>query len=258
MLMTASKPELQVPLVLLLALALLLPGMRPAAADGFTPAQRSDIVRILRDAMKSDPTILRDALAALQADEQNRHEKAIGDAIARHADQLADPADPVEGNPQGDVTMVEFYDTRCPYCRRMLPVMAELIRAEPNLKLVMKDLPILGPASQLESRALLAAQRQGGYFKLRDVIMHGAAPPTSDSIRDMADQLGLDGVKLVQDMDDPAIKARLAANIALAQKIGVQGTPAMVVGRQVIAGAADLSELRQGIAKARQTKEGQQ
>ena len=108
--------------ILLLALALLLPGLPPAAAASFTPAQRDDIVRIVRDALKQDPSILRDALAALQADEANQQEKATGDAIARLGKQLVDPADAVEGNPRGDVTMIEFYDTRCPYCRRMLPL----------------------------------------------------------------------------------------------------------------------------------------
>jgi protein-disulfide isomerase len=238
--------------VVLLALALLLPGLRPAAADSFTPAQRDEVVRIVRDALKADPSILRDALAALQADEESRQAKATGDAIARFGKQLADPADAVEGNPLGDVTMIEFYDTRCPYCRRMLPVMAELLRAEPNLKLVMKDLPILGPASQLESRALLAAQRQGGYFKLRDAVMRSSGTPTRDTIREMADHAGLDGGKVLRDLDDPAINSRLGRNIALAQQMGVQGTPAIIVGRRMIAGAADIDELRHAIAEARQ------
>lgn len=241
-------------LVLLLALALLLPSPHPAAAEGFTPAQRQDIVRIVREALKSDPSILRDALATLQVDEDTQRDRAVGDAIGRLGKQLVDPADPVEGNPLGTVTMVEFYDTRCPYCRRMLPVMAELLRAEPNLKLVMKDLPILGPVSQLESRALLAAQRQGGYFKLRDALMKSATPSTRDSIRATAESVGLDGGKLMQAIDDPAIKARLEANIALAQTIGIQGTPAMIVGKHMIAGAADLDELRRAVAGAREGK----
>lgn len=234
----------------LLALLLLLPALA-ASAENFTPAQRDEIVHILRDALKTDPTILRDALLALQADEDRSHERAMGDAILSLGKQLFDPADAVEGNPAGDVTMVEFYDTRCPYCRRMLPVMTELMREEPGLKLVMKDLPILGPNSTLESRALLAAQHQDGYFKLRDALMASNAPATPVGIRDTATRVGLDGDKLLAAMDDPAIKARLDANIALAQKIGVQGTPAMIVGRRVIAGAADLPELRQAVAEAR-------
>jgi protein-disulfide isomerase len=132
--------------------------------------------------------------------------------------------------------------------------MAEFLRAEPNVRVVYKDWPILGPASQLESRALLAAQRQGGYFKLQDALMHSSAPPTPDSLRAEAGRLGLDGGQLLRDMDDPAIKARLDANFALAQQIGLQGTPALVIGQRVIGGAADLAELRQAVAEARRTK----
>ncbi len=238
----------------LLALVLLAAIAGPAAADGFSPTQRDEIVSVLRDALKRDPSILRDAITALQADDENRTERATGDAIARLGARIIDPADAVEGNPNGDVTMVEFYDTRCPFCRRMLPTMAQLLKQEPGLKLVMKDLPILGPNSQLESRALLAAQRQGGYFRLRDALMTNAAPSTPESIRDAATRLGLDGNRLLQDMDDPAVKTRLAANVALAQQIGIQGTPAMVVGRQFIAGAADIADLRQAIAQARRER----
>ena len=234
----------------LLAFLLLAPLAAPAAADGFTPAQRDEIVSILRDALKRDPSILRDAVTALQADDEHRTERATTDALARLGNGLVDPADAVEGNARGDVTMVEFYDTRCPYCRRMLPEMAELLKEEPGLKLVMKDLPILGPASQLESRALLAAQRQGGYFRLRDALMTGPAS-TPDSLRDTATRLGLDGNRLLRDMDDPAIKARLAANVDMARQIGIQGTPAMIVGHQFIAGAADIEDLRHAIALAR-------
>lgn len=236
---------------ILLAATVLLCALGPAAADGLTAGQRDEVVQVLRDALRRDPSILRDALAALQADEERTRERAAADAIARLGAGLVDPADAVEGNPRGDVTMVEFYDTRCPYCRRMLPAMAELMRLEPGLRLVMKDLPILGATSQLESRALLAAQRQGGYFKLRDALMRSTAPSTADTIRDTADRLGLDGARLVQEMNDPAIKARLDGNIALAQKVGIQGTPAMIVGRQVLAGAADVVEMRQAIAAAR-------
>lgn len=241
-------------LALLLSLAFVTAAFRPAAADSFTPAQRAEIVDILRHALKTDPTILRDAVAELQKDELQGQERATDAAIARLGKQIYDPADPIEGNPHGDITIVEFYDTRCPYCRRMLPVVAELVRQEPNVKIAMKDLPILGPTSLLESRALLAAQRQGGYFKMRDAVMQGSSPATPDSLRETANQLGLDGAKLLRDMDDPAIKARLDSNIRLAQQIGIQGTPAMIVGDTMLPGAVDVADLRQAIAAARQRR----
>ena len=238
--------------IVLLCLTLVLTGLQPAAAQSFTPAQRADIVAIVRDALRNDPSILRDAFVELQKDEAQGQDRAASAAIVRLDKQIHDPADAVEGNPLGDVTIVEFYDTRCPYCRRMLPVIADLVRAEPNVKVVMKDMPILGPASLLESRALLAAQRQGGYFKLRDAVMANSTAQTIDSLRDTANHLGLDGTRMVRDMDDPAIKARLEANVALAQQIGIQGTPAMVIGTTLLAGAADVGELRQAISTARQ------
>jgi len=236
---------------LLFCLATLLAGTRLAAAESFTPAQRAEIVAIVREALKSDPSLLRDALGELQRDEAQNQDRATSAAIARLSKQIYDPADAVEGNPKGDVTVVEFYDTRCPYCRRMLPVLADLVREEPNVKIAMKDMPILGPASVLESRALLAAQRQGGYFKMRDALMTGSTTATPDSLRETADRLGLDGAKLLRDMDDPVIKTRLQNNVALAQQIGIQGTPAMIIGDTMLAGAADVAELRQAIAAAR-------
>jgi len=237
---------------LLLPLALLLPVS--GAAQSFTPAQRDEIVRIVRDALKSDPAILRDALVSLQADEAHRQDKVTSDVLGLIGPKLVEPADPVAGNPQGDVTVIEFYDTRCPYCRRMLPTMAEFLRSDPKVRVVYKDWPILGPASQLESRALLAAQRQDGYFKLQAALMASSTPPTRDSIRAEADKLGLDGARLLGDMDDPAIKARLDGNLALAQQIGLQGTPAIIIGQRLIGGAMELGELRQAVADARASK----
>jgi protein-disulfide isomerase len=236
----------------LLLLALLLPTV--AQAQGFSPPQRDEIVRIVRDALKSDPTILRDALVALQNDESKRQDKVTSEMLGLLGPKLVDPADPVAGNPNGDVTVIEFYDTRCPYCRRMLPTMAQLLRADPKVRLVYKDWPILGPASQLESRALLAAQRQGGYFKLQDALMREGTAPTSDTIRADAERLGLDGGQLLRDMEDPAIKARLDANLALAQQIGLQGTPALIIGQRLIGGAMDLPELREAVAEARRAR----
>ena len=225
--------------LLLICLSACLFTAATAQADQFTPAQRAEIVQILRD-----------AIAAIQADEGDQQRAKI----AALGDKLISPADPVAGNPQGDVTIVEFFDTRCPYCRKLEPAMADLLARDHGVRLVYKDLPILGPASLLGSKALLAAQMQGGYEKLRSAIM--AAPPqtTTAMIKDAAMKLGLDWPRLEHDMDDPAIAARLDGNVKLARSIGVDGTPALIIGGDLLPGAMDLRELQDAVAGARKEK----
>ncbi len=252
-------PRSMLPRVLL-ALLLALPGLARAAPpqasampSQFTPAQRAEIVAILRQALHDDPSILRDAIASLQADDSAKQAQTARAAIADAGPALtAASGDPVAGNPKGDVTVVEFYDTRCPYCRRLLPTMTALLQRDPNLRVVFKDLPILGPSSVLEARALLAAERQGGYLRLQDVLMHDSGEATADTIRAAAEKADLDGGRLLHDMQDPAIQARIDANLALAHKLGVEGTPALVIGDAMIPGAVELGDLQHAVAVARQ------
>ncbi len=235
-------------------LALLLAGIAPAPAlaDGFTPQQRAEIVEVVRAALKADPSILRDAVTALQDDEARAQQAAARTAIPALADTLIrSPGDPFEGNPQGDVTVVEFTDVRCPYCRRMLPIMAELVQRDHNVRVVLKDIPILGPGSVMGTKALLAAQKQNSYLKLRDAIMTGPAEITAASLRSAAAKLGLDWERLQKDMADPATQQRINANLELASKLDIRGTPAFVIGTRMLPGAVGLEELQEAVAAAR-------
>jgi protein-disulfide isomerase len=235
-------------------LAALLVGLAamPAMAEGFTARQRAEIVEVVRAALKADPSILRDAIGALQDDDASAQQAAARAAIPELADALTRaPGDPVDGNPQGDVTVVEFFDARCPYCRRMLPVMADLLARDRNLRVVYKDIPILGPGSVLAAKALLAAQQQGGYLKLKNAVMTGPAEITPDSLRAATAKTGLDWDRLQKDMADPAVQQRLEANLGLAHKLGISGTPAYVIGGQMLPGALGLAELQEAAAAAR-------
>ncbi|MBV9757948.1 MAG: DsbA family protein [Alphaproteobacteria bacterium] len=235
------------------ALALLVPlaaGAQSAPpGSAFTPAQRAEIVRIVREALKADPSILRDAVDALRVEEGRRHEAATRTAISLESkDLLHDQRDAVAGNPAGSTTLVEFYDIRCPYCRHMLPVVEQVLRQDPQVRLVFKEMPVLGPASRLGARALLAAARQGAYLKLQARLMRGGAP-TEDSLHADAEALGLDWARLQRDMADPAIQEKIDANLALARRLGIEGTPAFVVGSKLIAGEAEMAELQTAIAR---------
>ncbi len=238
--------------ILLVALACVAAMPRAAAADQFTPAQRAEIIAIVRDALKHDPSILRDAVTALQADDGARQAAESQAVLAAHRDALVTPADPVAGNPHGDVTIVEFFDTRCPYCRRMEPVMEQFLAQDHGVKLVYKDLPILGPASVLGSKALLAAQEQGGYDKLRAAVMQLPPDTTLPMIQTAAERLGLDWGKLLHAMDSPAVQQRIDANLKLARALDIEGTPALVIGDTMVPGALDLAELQKDVAAERE------
>jgi protein-disulfide isomerase len=236
------------------AASLLLPILlwAPAApAAEFTPAQRAEIVAIVRDALKQDPSILRDAVVALQADDGEKSQEATRAAIAISRNELVTPADPVAGDKQGDVTIVEFFDTRCPYCRKMEPVMTTFLAQDRKVRLVYKDLPILGPASVLGTKALLAAQKQDAYGRMRDAVMKLPPDTTIAQIEGAARSLGLDWPRMAHDMDDPAVQARIDANLKLAHDLGIQGTPALVIGNDLVPGALELPELQKVVAEAR-------
>jgi protein-disulfide isomerase len=223
-----------------------------ALAEGFTEAQRAEIVGVLREALRSDPSILREAMEGLEASERREREGLGRAAIAAHAEALfRDPADPAIGNQRGTVTVVEFFDARCPYCKRMRPVVEELLRRQQDVRWVMKDLPVLGPGSMLASRALLAAQKQGKYAELHDAVLKLREEPAEPVLRREAERIGLDWARLKRDMEDPSIQRRINANNQLAQALQIQGTPAMVVGETLVPGAADLATLERLIGEAR-------
>jgi protein-disulfide isomerase len=234
----------------MVALAALLPGS--ALAQGLSAEQRAEVLQILRDALRQDPSILRDAMVSLEQAEVAERATAQTRAIAQHADSLfRDPADAVKGNPQGRVTIVEFFDVRCGFCKQLHPTMAQLIQRENDVRVVLKDLPILGPNSVTAARALIAAQRQNQYGALYDALMRLREEPTEPVLRREAERLRLDWARLRRDMEDPATLARIERNIALARALDIQGTPAMVIGTTLLPGAVDLATLQRLTAAER-------
>ncbi len=225
-----------------------------ANANSFTEAQRAEIVSILRDALQKDPTILQEAIEALRSYESVREQAAGKAAVAGVRDRLVSPSDQVGGNPNGDVTIVEFFDVRCGYCKRLEPVLTRFIADDRNIRRVYKDLPILGPASVLGAKAVMAARKQNAYEKMRDALMKGSPEITMASLQTDVKRLGLDWERLARDMEDPSIRTQIDANMALAQALGIQGTPALVIGSELVPGAIPADELRRIVAGVRASK----
>lgn len=232
------------------ALAALLPA--GAMAQGLSAEQRAEVLQILRDALRQDPSILRDAMAGLEQAEIADRVGAQSRAIAEHAEALfRDPGDAMKGNPQGRVVIVEFFDVRCGFCKQLHPTMEQLVQRERDVRVVLKDLPILGPNSVTAARALIAAQRQNQYAALYDALMRLREEPTEPVLRREAERLRLDWARLRRDMEDPATQARIERNMALARTLDIQGTPAMVIGTTLLPGAVDLATLQRLTAAQR-------
>jgi protein-disulfide isomerase len=209
------------------------------------------IERIVREYLLREPQVIYDALQELQRRqaeaEAARQQAAIAD---NQSELLDDPTSPVGGNPEGDVTLVEFFDYRCAYCRRVVASMRALLDEDQDLRVVFKELPVLGPDSERAARAALASRRQGGYVPFHFALM-AAEDLSLPGIRAAAEAVGLDADRLEADMMAPEVNAAIQANYALANELGIEGTPAFVIGSQLIPGAVDKARLEQLIRDAR-------
>jgi protein-disulfide isomerase len=249
-----KKDFLRAAAALALALGLAAAPQAGSAQDAqppFDATQSEAIEALVRQYILEHPEVVVEALQRYEQQQRAAEAERQAAAIVALADQLsADPRDPVIGNPDGDVTLVEFFDYRCGFCKRMTGVLTQLVDEDPNLRVVMKEFPILSRESGQAARAALAGLRQGKYEAFHFALMEGGAL-TDDEILVIAASVGLDTDELQDAMQDPAIGAALRDNLALAEKIGITGTPAFIVGNTLVPGAVSIEELRAKIAAAR-------
>lgn len=224
-----------------------------AAETSFTPAQRAEIVTIVRDALKTDPTILSDAITALQTQAAARKTTSALETVTRNRAQFGQSeTDVVLGNPHGKLEVVEFYDPRCPYCRKVLADIDTLVASEPDLRLVEKIVPVLGANSIMDTQAILAAGLQNAYAPFQKALMSDPASPSTDRIRRIAQHVGLNADRLIADMKNPKVLDTMRKNLELARSIDLEGTPTFVIGnKEIIPGAVSLDELKAALARLR-------
>ncbi len=249
----ASRPARALSLVLALAAFIgLTPTRQATAAEAPDAPSRQAIEEVIRDYLLKHPEVVDRALQVLEQRRREEEQRRAREAVQAHRDELLnDAGSPVGGNPQGDVTVVEFFDYRCGYCKGVAPDVKKLLQEDPNVRIVYKEFPILGPESALAARAALAAQVQGKYLAFHDALMAAKGPFTLPAILQIARKAGLDATKLRLDMDAPEIRATIERNRALADALGVTGTPAFVVGSELVPGAVDLHALKALVSQAR-------
>lgn len=207
--------------------------------------------RVVREYLLSNPSILREMIEALRVKEEREKAETASANLTKLRPQILNDADsPTGGNPDGDLTIVAFFDYNCGYCRSNLPAVRSLVARDKKLRVIYKELPILGPQSEKAALAALAAHRQGKYEAFHEALFTGRAVSDA-SIKAISDRLSLDHTQLTKDMADPKLIAAVDRNRSLARALGIDGTPAYIVGTQIIHGAPADGMLESVIAEER-------
>ncbi len=216
------------------------------------PSDKAALGKSIREYLLANPEVLVEAMQELERKQDSQRDSVAQKAISENQKELLrDPDSPTAGNPSGDVTIVEFSDYQCPYCKRAHGAIKSVVAADGKVKIVFKDLPILGEPSRIAALAALASRAQGKHLAFHDALMEYSGKIDRDKIMEIAASVGLDVARLQKDMEDPKLKQIIDRNMALASALGVRGTPAFVVGQQFVPGAVDADALKQLIADAR-------
>ncbi len=224
-------------------------------SKALNPAQEDAVRKLVRDFLIKNPEVIVEAMQGLREKRKQAERGRIGKVLVTYRKQIFEnPQSPITGNPKGDVTIVEFFDYQCPYCKQVMGRLLKTVADDGKIRLVFKEWPILGPNSMFAARAALAAHRQGKYFKYHEVVMGFKGKLTQEAVFVLAKSIGLDTKQLAKDMNDPKIRKIIARNFKLAERLKINGTPAFIIGDQLIPGAITQQQLKAFIARARGKK----
>ena len=229
------------------------PATAPAQAQAFSADQRHEIESIVKGYLLEHPEVLQDIMAELdkrqQAAEVEKHRAAVAEY---NATLFRSPHQVVLGNPQGDVTMVEFFDYNCGFCKRAMSDMLDLLKTNPNLKFVLKEFPVLGEGSVEAAHVAVAVRMQDvtgkKYIEFHQKLLGGRGPADKVHALAVAKEVGFDMARIEKDMGSDEVKKTIDESMRLADALGVTGTPSYVVGDEVVVGAVGIDALRQKLA----------
>jgi protein-disulfide isomerase len=241
----------------LIAGVLTLPSAITAGAQSITPAQRGEIETIIREYLLSHPELLQDVMNELEKRQTAAEAEKHRNAVKEHAETIFNsPRQVTLGNPQGDVAVVEFFDYNCGYCKRAMTDMMDLIKADPKLKFVLKEFPVLGEGSVQAAQVAAAVRMQdktGGkkYLEFHQKLLNSRGQIDKARAMAVAKEVGLDVARIEKDIAGDEVRAQLEESMKLAEALGLNGTPSYVVGPDVVVGAVGLKTLKERVNTAR-------
>jgi protein-disulfide isomerase len=230
--------------------------MLPAAAQEFSAPQKSEIERIIREYLVTHPEVLQEAIAELDKRQAAADVEKAKAAVAGNAETLFNSTRQVVlGNPKGDVTMVEFFDYNCGFCKRAMADMMELLKDDPKLRIILKEFPVLGPGSVEAAKVAVAVRMQDKtgkkYLDFHQKLLGGRGQADKARALAVAKEVGMDMKRIDADLASDEIKLSVEESLKLAETLGLNGTPSYIIGSDVVIGAVGLDALRTKISTAR-------
>jgi protein-disulfide isomerase len=241
----------------LFAILITVPAAPPARAQSFTGDQRGEIEKIVKEYLLSHPELLQDVMNELEKRQTAAEAEKHRDAVKEHnATIFTSQRQVTLGNPQGDVTVVEFFDYNCGYCKRAMADMLDLLKNDSKLKFVLKEFPVLGEGSVQAAQVAAAVRMQdksGGkkYLDFHQKLLGGRGQADKTRALAAAKEAGFDVARIEKDMAGDEVKAQLEESFKLAEALGLNGTPSYVVGNDVVVGAVGLNTLKEKVNSAR-------
>lgn len=218
---------------------------------------KGEIEKIVREFLLENPDVVVEAIQNYQLKERERQELAFADELKNSAGELyGDAESPFAGNPDGDVTVVEFFDYNCGYCKKAAQDVIKLIETDKNVKVVFKEFPILSESSRDAARWALAANKQGKYFDYHLALMTATGPKNEATLERLAEKVGLDVKQMKKDADSKEVRAQLEKTQALARKLGISGTPAFIIGDKLSPGYIRHDVMQKAVEDVRAGNEG--
>jgi protein-disulfide isomerase len=241
----------------LFAILIAMPAATPARAQSFTADQRGEIERIVKEYLLSHPEFLQEVMSELEKRQAVAEAEKHRAAVKQYSEAIfSSPRQVTLGNTQGDVTVVEFFDYNCGYCKRAMSDMLDLMKNDAKLKFVLKEFPVLGEGSMQAAQVAAAVRMQdksGGkkYLEFHQKMLTGRGQADKARALAVAKEIGMDVARIEKDIAGEEVKATLEESFKLAEALGLNGTPSYVVGNDVVVGAVGLNTLKEKVNAAR-------
>jgi protein-disulfide isomerase len=226
--------------------------LSPALAEGFSDSQKQELEAIIKSYLLANPELLQEMAERLEAKSKQAEESLRTKALLTYKDEVfKTTTDPIIGNPKGDVTIVEFMDYNCGWCKKAMVEVGALLEADKNVRVVFKEFPIFGEGSEYAARAAIAAGQQGKYWELHRALFSHEGQVTKVVVDQLAEQQGLDLAKLKLAIESKEVGEQVAANLSLGQNLAINGTPAFIIDDKVFGGYLPLDGLKATVAQVR-------